>query len=189
MLSIQMMPASTAKWADLSLSCELSPSQLNKIVADVDSIAIALAALAQISELELRQTAQDLQLESLVLNWLNSWSSHQPPLPQQPNLDQIRALVLTISHLAQKYQASIRQNINNYWEQTIEYHHLPLQSPVLAEYISNFIQIYRERLGDVPELSIGVLSETSLALLIELLFYSSHNGHLRLWNSLLKRSQ
>jgi hypothetical protein len=189
MLSIQMMPASTAKWDDLSINSQLSPSQLNKIAADVDSIAIALAALAQIGEPELRQTAQDLQVESLVLNWLNSWSSRQPPLPQQPNLDQIRALVLTISHLAQKYQASIRQNINNYWEQTIEYDRPPLQSPALAEYISNFIQIYRERLGDVPDLSIGVLSETALALPIELLFYSSANGHQRLWNSLLKRSQ
>ena len=64
MLSTQMMPASNSKWDDLSLNSQLSPSQLNKIATDLDAIAIALAALAQIGETELRQTAQDLQLES-----------------------------------------------------------------------------------------------------------------------------
>jgi Protein of unknown function (DUF3038) len=188
MLSTQMMPASNSKWDDLSLNSQLSPSQLNKIATDLDSIAIALAALAQIGETELRQTAQDLQLESIVLNWLNSWSSHQTALSQQLDLEQMRSLVLIVSHLAQAHQTLVRRNIN-YWEQTIEHHHLPLQSPSLAEYISNFIQMYRARLGNLPDLSIGVLSEAALALLIELLFYSSPNGHQRLWSSLLQRAQ
>jgi hypothetical protein len=188
MLSIQMMPGSTAKWDDLSLNSQLSPAQLTKIATDLDSIAIALAALAQIGEPELRQTAQNLQLELIVLNWLNSWSSHQQNPSQQPTLEQIRSLVLIVSHLAQAHQTLVRRNIN-YWEQTIESDHLPLQSPSLAEYISNFIQIYRARMGNRSELSIGVLSEAAMALLIELLFYGSPNGHQRLWSSLLQRSQ
>jgi hypothetical protein len=183
-----MMPASTAKWDDLSLNSQLSPFQLTKIATDLDSIAIALVALTQISEPELRQTAQELQLESIVLNWLNSWLPHQSTPPQQPTLEQIQSLVLILSHLAQKHQTLVRQNISD-WKQTIEDRYLPLQSPSLAKYISNFIQIYRDRLGNVPNLSIGLLSEASLELLIELLFYSSSNGHQRLWQSLLQRSQ
>lgn len=181
------MPASTAKWDDLLLNSDLDPSQLSQIASNLETIAIAIVALSQIGKNEIEQAARDLKVESIVSNWIGGWSSPHTKKPVQLDVKQVRALVLIVSHLAREYQILVRRNIN-YWEQTIEYRQLPLQSPSLADYISNFIKIYQERNGHPAQLSVEVLSETALELLIELLFYSTPKGHKRLWNALLHRS-
>ncbi len=181
------MPASTAKWDDLSLNSDLTASQLNTISTQLDAIAIALVALTQMDATAIRQTAQELQLESILVNWLNGWSSRQTNSKQHLNVEQLRAVVEIASHLARDYQVLVRENLN-YWAQTIEHHQLPLQSPQLADYISNFITIYQNRTGNPLDLSFEAMSESALTLLIELLFYSSPNGHQRLWKALLHKS-
>jgi hypothetical protein len=189
------MPASTTKWDDLVLNTEIDRPQLDRMAENLETIAIALVALAQIGKAEIDGAARDLQLETsglppastLVSGWIESWSF--PPIESRQRLDvkELRVLVLVISHLAQEYQTLIRRTIG-YWEQTIEYRQLPLQSPALADYISNFIKIYQERSSKPTDLSIEDLSDTALDLTIELLFYSSPAGHQRLWNALLQRS-
>jgi Protein of unknown function (DUF3038) len=187
MMSIQPMPASTAKWDDLLLNADLEPSQIGRMADDLETTAIALVALTQIGKSEIAQAARDLQLEPLVAEWLDSWSLPPTKSLQRLDVKELRALVLVISHLAQEYQALIRRNIS-YWEQTIEYRQLPLQSPSLADYISNFIKIYQERSGKLTDLAFEGLSESALGVLVELLFYSSPKGHKRFWNALLQRS-
>jgi hypothetical protein len=186
MFSIQTMPA-TAKWDDLSLKSTLDSSQLNKMTTELELVTIALAALTQIDRAEIRQIARDLQLESIISDWIEEWPSGRST-PLQLDGDRVRALVLVVNHLAQEYQISIRRNIY-YWQQTVEYNLLPLQSPSLADYIDNFITIYQARMGTANRQSFESLSETALNLSIELLFYSSPNGHQRLWQALWERSQ
>ena len=194
-MSIQQMPASTAKWDDLVLNTELDRPQLERMAENLETIAIALVALTQIGKAQIDRAVRDLDLEAsglpptpnLVSEWIESWSVPTTKSHQQLDVKELRVLVLIISRLAQEYQALIRRNIS-YWEQTIEYRQLPLQSPPLADYISNFIKIYQQRGSKSTDLSIESLSDAALGLTIELLFYSSPAGHKRLWRALLQRS-
>ncbi len=196
MMFIQPMPASTAKWDELVLNADLDPAQLKRMAENLETIAIALVALTQVGKSEIGRVARDLNLEAnglpsaptILSEWIDSWSLPPTKSLQQLDVKELRVLVLVISHLAQEYQTLIRRNIS-YWEQTIAYRQLPLQSPSLADYISNFTKLYRERSSKPTELSIEVLSDVALGLTIELLFYSSPKGHKRLWNALLQRSQ
>jgi hypothetical protein len=187
MLSTQMMPASTPKLDDLVLTSKLNSPQLEQITVELERIIIAIAALTQIDRVNLRQIAGDLQLEAIVSDWINQWSVDRPSSHQQLNVQQIRALILIVNHLARVNQAALRRNIN-YWQQTVQSDRLPIQSPALADYIGNFIRIYQARLGQNTNESAEALSIIALNLLIELLFYGSPNGHQRLWVALLQRS-
>jgi hypothetical protein len=80
----------------------------------------------------------------------------------------------------------VRRNIT-YWQQTVQADLLPLQSPLLADYLNNFITIYQAHFGS--EVSFEALSEAALTLLLELLFYGGATGHQRLWVALLQRAQ
>jgi Protein of unknown function (DUF3038) len=183
-----MMPASPPHLDDLLLPLPLDSSQLIKITTDLESIEIAIAALTRIDRIEIEQIAEDLEVASLVADWVNQWSLDRPVSHQQLDIQQIRALVLIINHIAHKYQNLVRQHVIC-WQQTIAADRLPLQSPALAEYINNFMTIDRVRLGTAATESLEVLTETALSLSIGLLFYSSPNGHQLLWAALLQRSR
>jgi Protein of unknown function (DUF3038) len=182
-----MMPASIPKLDDLLLESQLNSSQLTKMTTELEAIAVAIAAITQIDRVEMEQVAQDLDLEEIVSEWLAGWSLDRPVAHGQFDVQQIRALVLMLAHIAHKYQARLRQQII-YWQQTIKADRVPIQSPALAAYISNFITIYQTRFGRDVSQSVTALSETALNLSIGLLFYSSPNGHQRLWAGLLQRS-
>jgi Protein of unknown function (DUF3038) len=182
------MPASTPKLDDLFLTSKLDSSQLERITAELDVLVIAIAALTPLDRLQLQQVAQDLQLELLASEWINAWSVERQRVDLQLNIQQIRALVLIVNELARAHQDPIRRNLT-YWQQTIDYDQLPLQSPALADYLNNFITIYQARAnGRDNNESFELISGTALNLLVGLLFYSSPNGHQRLWAALLKRS-
>lgn len=187
MLSIQMMPASPPKLDDLALKLKLDPVQLNKIITELDWVTIAIAALTPIDRVRIEQLAQDLQLESIGSDWIDRWFVSAVAARRQVTSEQLRALVLIIAQLARDRQTLIRRNISN-WQQTDRSNQLPLQSPSLADYIGNFITIYQARFGKDADLPFELLSEIALNLSIDLLFYSSPNGHQRLWGSLWQRS-
>jgi Protein of unknown function (DUF3038) len=186
MLSIQTMPASTPKLDDLLLNSQLESSQLAQISTELNEIATAIAALTQVDRVELAKIAQDLQVAEIVSDWIDDWSLDRSAKHSRFTLTQIRALVTIFNQLARQHQAAIRQHLN-YWQQTIEYEQLPIQSPALADYINNFITIYQSRFGRGTQ-SFERLSTIALNLLLGLLFYSSPNGHQRLWTALLHRS-
>ncbi|WP_309739704.1 DUF3038 domain-containing protein [Chamaesiphon sp. OTE_20_metabat_361] len=182
------MPASTPKLDDLFLTSKLDSSQLERITAELDVLVIAIAALTPLDRVRMQQVAHDLQLELLASEWINAWSVEQQRVSLQLNIQQVRAVVLMVNELARTHQDPIRRNLAH-WQQTIHDDRLPLQSPALANYLDNFITIYQARAnsGDAYE-SFELLSVTALNLLVGLLFYSSSNGHQRLWAALLKRS-
>ncbi len=182
--TLQTMSASTVKWEDLTLNANLNPSQLEQIASQLDLVTISLLALTQISSEGMMQAAKDLKLDSIVTEWVNGWPSERC---KQLNIDQVKSLVLILSHLAEQQQTLMRRNITD-WEQTIQYHRSVEESPSLADYISNFIKIYQDRTQNVLNLSSPVLSEAALKILVELLLYSSPNGHQRLWGALLHRA-
>lgn len=181
------MPASPPKLDDLALKSKLDSAQLNKIIPELDWVTIAIAALTPVDRVRIEQLTTDLQLESIGSDWLNQWFVSAVAARRQVTSEQLRAIVLIIGQLARDRQTLIRRNISN-WQQTARYHQLPLQSPSLADYIGNFITIYQDRFGKDAALSFELLSEAALDLSIDLLFYSSPNGHQRLWGALWQRS-
>lgn len=182
------MPASNPKLDDLSLPSPLDSSQLARIATELDLVAIALSALTRVERVEMRRVAQDLQVESLLSDWIDNWSSTRFASSKQLDLDRLKALTLTIVRLAHTHQPVIRQNVD-YWHQTVQSHQLPLQVPALADYLNNFLTIYQAQMGHEANRSIETLSTAALTLLVELLFYSGGTGHLRLWAALLHRVQ
>lgn len=182
-----MMPASNANWDDPVLISKLDPSQLNKISTDLDLVTIAIAALTQLDRLEIDRVARNLQL-SIDPGWLEEWTLGGVLVPPQLDAEQLRSIVTIVTHLAQVHQILIRQNIN-YWHQALQSDRLPLESPSLADYISRFISMYQTHFGQNSHQSVETLSQAALNLLVELLFYSSHNGQQRLWGVLLQRSR
>lgn len=185
-LSIQPMPASTPKLDDLLLDSQLDSLQLKQISTELNQIATAMAALTQIDRLELAKVAGDLQIEAIVSDWVDDWSLDRLPKFDRFSVQQLRALVTIVNQIAIQHQATIRQHVS-YWHQTILSDRLPIQSPPLADYINNFITIYQARFGKDTQ-SFENLSTMALNLLLGLLFYSSPNGHQRLWAALLHRS-
>jgi Protein of unknown function (DUF3038) len=186
MLSIQTMPASTPKLDDLLLNAPLASSQLAQISTELNEIATGIAALTQVDRVELAKIARDLQVETIVSDWIDDWSLDRAARQTHFTVLQVRAIVTIVNQLTQQYQATIRQHLN-YLHQTIEYQQLPIQSPALADYINNFITIDRVRFGSSTQ-SLELLETIALNVLQGLLFYSSPNGHQRLWTALLHRS-
>jgi hypothetical protein len=180
------MPTSTVKWNDLSLKSKLNSDRLTQISTQLDLVTIATISLTQISPEIAIQAARDLKLESFgVAEWANSWQSK--PHRQLTSIDEIRAIVLTLAHLAQEHQPIIRQKIAA-WEQSVQ-HDLSLQETApLMDYLNNFVKIYQDITNNSQNLSPSVLNDAAMKILVELLLYSSPNGHQRLWGALLQRS-
>jgi Protein of unknown function (DUF3038) len=182
-----MMPASTAKWEDLPIDLPIDSDQLHKMNLELELVMIAITALAQIDRQEIGQIAEDLDVRSILADWLNEWPHAKFTVDKQLDPAQLRLLVSIVNRLAHKYQMVVRQSVTD-WQQIVQVDRLPLESPSLAAYIGDFISIYQARLSDEARHSVESLSQAALNLLIELLFYGSNNGHQRLWQALLQRS-
>jgi Protein of unknown function (DUF3038) len=188
-----MMPASTAKWEDWPIELQLDSDQLHKMNLELELVLIAITALAQIDRLEIGQIAEEIDIQSILFGWLQQWPQIKFTPDKQLDLPQLRLLVSIVNRLAHKYQMLVRQTITD-WQQIVQVDRLPLESPSLAAYIDNFIIIYQVRLSEQTRdseatHSVESLSQAALNLLLELLFYGGNNGHQRLWQALLQRSQ
>jgi transposase-like protein len=188
-----MMPASTAKWEDLPNELSIDSDRLHKMNLDLELVMIAITALAQIDRQEIGQIAEEIDPQMILADWRREWPHVKFTVAKQLDLAQLRSLVSIVNRLARKYQMVVRQTMTD-WQQLIRVDRLPLESPSLAAYIDNFIIIYQARLSDEAmdseaTHSLESLSQAALNLLLELLFYGGNNGHQRLWQGLLQRSQ
>jgi Protein of unknown function (DUF3038) len=188
-----MMPGSTAKWEDLPNELPIDLDQLHKMNLELELVMIAITALAQIDRQEIGQIANEIDIRQILSAWRKEWPHAKFTAVKQLNPEQLRLLASIVNRLACKYQMVVRQSVTD-WQQILQVDRLPLESPSLATYINNFISIYQARLSDESRhaeaiYSLESLSQAALNLLIELLFYGGNNGHQRLWQALLQRSQ
>jgi hypothetical protein len=187
-----MMPASTAQW-ELPIELPIDPDRLHKMNLQLELVMIAITALAQIDRQEIGQIAKEIDVRQILAAWRKEWPHAKFSVDKQLDPQQLQLLVSIVNRLAHKYQMVVRQSVTD-WQQIVQVDRLPLESPSLATYINNFISIYQARLSDESRHSEAIyspesLSQAALNLLIELLFYGSNNGHQRLWQALLQRSQ
>jgi hypothetical protein len=194
MYSSTKMHAVNIKLDELALQQSLELPQLVNMKTQLDLVLLSLESIAALGSEAMLQSAKDLDLESVVADRVGLWRLRQSN-PQRKSsggrkkldMEEGRALVLIASHLAHQEQSRIRAAVN-LLEETWQKDRLPQQEPVLADYTEKFIELYQERMEDVPNVSTDILSKAACKLLIDLLFYSAPNGHKHLWASLLTRS-
>lgn len=179
---------------DLILSQTPDAQQLDNIKAHLDLILLSLEALANISSEGILKAAQDLHLESVVADRVSLWRLRQAnPLRKSSggrkklDVEEARSLVLIACHLAREHQELIRRAVS-LLEQMTEQNKEPHRTALLGDYLDNFTNTYQERMAEFSPNQSRQLYELAFKLLIDLLFYSSENGHRRLWLALLDRS-
>ncbi len=183
----------SSAWAELPLTQQPNPEQLDNIKAQLDLVLLALEALAQISSEAVLQAAADLNLTHLVADRVALWRLRQSsPLRRgqgrkRMDVEEARALVLIICHLAKQHQELIRRAVA-LLEQLTEQQREPYQVALLGDYLDNFSNAYQERMEADLATPTDQLSHLALKLLIDLLFYSAPTGNRRLWMALLDRS-
>ncbi len=179
---------------DFSVARTPDIQQLENIKTHLDLLLIALESLTEIGSEAVIKTAKKLHLESVVADRLSLWRLRQSN-PQRKSsggrkkmdVEEARSLVLIICHLAEEYHQSIRRACL-ILEKSVE-QDLPLhRDRILGDYFDAFTNIYQERMQLKDSLAPTSLSNLAQKLLIDLLFYSSANGHRRLWLALLDYS-
>ena len=185
--------ASKPIWDDLPLPAEPEPDQLDNIKAQLDLVLLALEALAGIGSEAMLQAAADLNLTEVVADRVSLWRLRQSsPLRRgqgrkRLDVEEARAIVLIICHLARQQQELIRRAVA-LLEQLTEQNQEPHHASLLGDYLDNFSNSYQERMEEGENTSPDRLTHLALKLLIDLLFYSAPNGSRRLWMALLDRS-
>lgn len=169
------------------------PNQLDNIKAQLDLVILALESLANIGSEAILQAAADLGLADVVSDRVSLWRLRQSsPLRRgqgrkRLDVEEARALVLIICHLARQHQELIRRSVA-LLEQLTEQHREPHEAALLGDYLDAFSNSYQERMEEGDSLSTDSLTRLALKLLIDLLFYSAPTGPRRLWMALLDRS-
>jgi Protein of unknown function (DUF3038) len=180
-------------WPESLLHRQPHPEQLDNIKAQLDLVLLALETLTQISSEAMLEAAADLNLTDLVADRVALWRLRQSsPLRRgqgrkRMDVEESRALVLIICHLAKQHQELIRRAVA-LLEQLTEQHREPYQAALLGDYLDNFSNAYQERMEGDTTSNPTELMQLALKLLIDLLFYSAPGGSRRLWMALLDRS-
>lgn len=181
-------------WEDLPLGQTPDPMQLDNIKTQLDLVLLGLEALAGIGSEEMLQAAADLNLESMVSDRVGLWRLRQSnPMRKSSggrkklDVEEARSLVFMICYLAKQHQELIRRAVA-LLEQMAEQNSEPHRVALLGDYLDTFSNTYQERMEQGENISPDWLTQLALKLLIDLLFYSSPNGHRRLWLALLERS-
>ncbi|MBE9229726.1 DUF3038 domain-containing protein [Phormidium sp. LEGE 05292] len=182
---------------DLTLTSSLDPVQLDNIKAQLDEIFLALEALAGVSQQEILTAATGLNMPPTALERIDLWQRqrHQPGSEnaqmeesERLNVEDLRSLVIIISHLTKQHQELIRRAVALLEQLTDEQRELHTSS-LLGDYINTFSKLYSEDIKHKQTLSPDALTQLALKKIMDLLFYSTSSGHQRLWFSLLEKTQ
>jgi hypothetical protein len=164
------------------------------IKAQLDLLLLGLECLSGESSEVVLKAAQDLHLEQWVSDRVNLWRlRNASPLRRSSggrkkvDIEEARALVLIISHLAQHLHDKIRSTVEHL-EVAVAAEKSPFHEPLIGDYLDEFHSHYRSRMIDGDQRTNDSITELGLRLLIDLLFYSSKYGSRRLWSALLTRS-
>lgn len=170
-----------------------TPRQLHSIKAQLDLVLLALETLAGLGSEAMLAAAESLGLSELLSDRVNLWRLRQAsPLRKgqgrkKLDIDEARALVLVITHLATAHQTTIRKAVAQL-EKALEEGRPPHRVAVLGDYLDAFGNAYQERMEADQTSTPDELNTLALKLLIDLVFYSGAGGARKLWTALLDRS-
>jgi len=171
-----------------------TPQQLQSIKAQLDLVLLALESLTGLGSEAMLSAATHLGLSDLLSDRVNLWRLRQAsPLRKgqgrkKLDIDEARALVLVITHLALDHQTTIRQAVAHL-EAALDQGRPPHRTAMLGNYLDAFVNAYQERMEADQTSTPDDLNPLALKLLIDLLFYSNPDGSRKLWLALLDRSK
>jgi len=170
---------------------------LSSIKAQLDLVLMALEALTDLGSDAVLLAAKELALGDLLSDRVSLWRLRQAsPLRKgqgrkKLDIEEARALVLVVCHLAARHHEKIRQAVVRL-EQISRQNKPPHRAAVLGDYLDNFSNMYSDRMVDPAESAAAnsdTLTQLALRLLIDLLFYSAAGGERQLWLALLDRAK
>ncbi|MGL6345013.1 MAG: DUF3038 domain-containing protein [Waterburya sp.] len=183
------------KWRELTSLKTPEDRELDNIKYHLDLVLLALEAIANIRSEAMIKAAQDLYLESVMVDRLNLWQlkSSDPKREtdgkrKKLDVEEARSLVLIICYLANQHQELLRRGVS-LLEQVTEQNQPPHQTALLGNYLDRFINSYQERIANPQYISSESLAYLPWKLLSDLLFYSGHNGHRLLWGTIFDTAQ
>ncbi len=171
-----------------------TPHQLQSIKAQLDLVLLALESLVGVGSEAMLAMAAELGFSDLLSDRVNLWRLRQSsPLRKgqgrkKLDIDEARALVLVITHLALAHQATIRQAVTQL-EQALDQGRSPHRVAILGNYLDAFANAYQERMEADATSTPDDLNPLAMKLLIDLVFYSGSGGSRKLWLALLDRSK
>ncbi|NJO19889.1 MAG: DUF3038 domain-containing protein [Spirulinaceae cyanobacterium RM2_2_10] len=187
--------SSAPQLQDLTLVKAPDAGQLDNIKAHLDLVLLAIEALTGLGSEAMLAAAATLKVEGAVGDRVALWrlrqsNPHRKSSGGRKKLDveEARALVLIVCHLAQKHQELIRRAVTLLEEMTGQGRE-PHQAALLGDYLDTFSNTYQERMEASATVTSEMLKQLAFKLLIDLLFYSAANGHRRFWLALLDRAQ
>lgn len=174
---------------DLPLAQMPNSQQLDDIKAHLDLVWLALESLAGIGSDALLRAANKLNLTSVAGDRIGLWRLRQSDSwrnsrENKIDVEEARFLVRLIGYLARENQELIRRAVS-LLEQISAQAQDPHHTALLGEYLETFgnaYQMHREAEVIAPQES----ERLACKLLVDLLFYSSANGHRRLWSTLVE---
>ncbi len=188
------VPIKTPTFNDLSFKKLANNSQLDNIKAHLDLILLSLESLADITSETILNAAKELKLNITITNRVEFWRLRQAnPLRKSSggrkklDVEEAKSLVLIICYIAYQHQELIRRAVTLLEDTTAQNQPLHRVS-LLGDYLDKFTNTYQDRMQE-DNISPEKLQHLALKLLIDLLFYSSTNGHRRLWLALLDYSK
>jgi len=165
------------------------------IKAQLDLLLLGLESLSGESSEAVLAAAKALNLEEQIGDRVALWRLRNAnPLRRSSggrkkvDIEEARALVMVIAHLAAQQQARIRSTLEQL-EAAVEQELSPFRQPLVGDYLDEFLSHYRSRMVDGDVRDENSLTELALHILIELMFYSSPKGAQRLWKALLSRPE
>ena len=189
-------PRLVSEKEELTLTSSLDPVQLDNIKAQLDEIFLALETLAGVGQQDIMAAATQLNMQPTAQERIDLWQRqrHQPESEnaqmeesERLNVEDLRSLVLIISHLAKQHQELIRRAVALLEQLTDEQREVHTSS-LLGDYINTFSKLYSEDMKHQQTLSPDALKQLALKKIMDLLFYSTSSGHQRLWFSLLEKT-
>ncbi|NJK64736.1 MAG: DUF3038 domain-containing protein [Synechococcaceae cyanobacterium SM2_3_1] len=163
--------------------------------AQLDLLLLGLECLSGESSEAVLTAATELQLGQWVSDRVNLWRLRNAnPLRRSSggrkrvDIDEARALVLIICHLARQHYDQIRATVTHL-EAAVSGERSPYREAMVGDYLDEFHAHYRTRMVDGDQRSQDQITEIGLRLLLDLLFYASKRGPQRLWSALLQRPE
>ena len=171
---------------------DLSAAQLGSLKAQLDLVLMAIESLTNMGSDAVLAAAKELKLGEVLSDRVGLWRLRQSsPLRKgqgrkKLDVEEARALVLVVCRLAQVHHEKIRQAVARLEELSAQ-NEPPHRAAILGDYLDNFNNLYGDRMKD-PTPDTDALTQLSLRLLIDLLFYSAPGGERQLWLALLDRA-
>ncbi len=191
MSSVVINSIAMDSWINEPSSKFCSYEKLTYIHSYLDLILLVSESLIPISTETIFQSSLDLGINTYLAGEIKLWSDQDKEesriFLKGYTLKQTKLSTILICYVIGQHQELIRRAIT-LLEQMTEQNKDPRESTLLGKYFNNFNYYYNYKMKEAKKLSIDEEHKFASKLLLDLLFYSSDNGYIRLWSTSLNYS-